>query len=1208
MSEAADPSAPPPPGEGSPGESLRPPRQDQTARTLNTWGESIAPSRWIVDGTAPTVDLPHLKATVQRTQPVPSSANFHLRCVVGRGGYGEVWEAVQSSLGRIVAVKRIRRDQLEQAREERPLEAAMIEAEFRQEAVTTAVLDHPNIVPVYDLGVDSTGSPLLAMKLVRGKSWNELIREDAKLPMPDLLARHLPILKQVAQAVAFAHSRGVIHRDLKPSQVMVGEFGEVILMDWGLAVSFHDARPEMLSGEVQLMTPATSAPFTSHASNPAGTPSFMAPEQTLPTGDLLGPWTDVYLLGGVLYYLLTFTAPHPGHSMAAVMLHAAKEEVEPARQRAPGRDIPPELEDLCLRTLRREPRDRLATVELFIQSLDDYVSGSGRRRESMRLLEEARALLGDLPQAREEALIRSFGPLEQALLKWAENHGARRLLDDARLRLGEVRARQARQRRWAIAAFAAVVIGFLSLSVWQQGRNSAALDRIEIQTQHSARLASVNNLQARESALADRLIALLPLPENLLSEPEEAAFLERNKARLSALQTERASLRSERIRLLSQGLRLDSEPAALLLAEANLRLMQSSGAEDALAAYELYGAAQGQSVGNVDALVGRGIAAARAGRFTSATLHLEEAAKKLADLVGEDNPRHARVIALTGEAYRNLDASGDAFRSYYKRSLDILEPQWIGLAQDIADRYRTLGSADRALEFTSPALALARQLGPGHEGTLANALVGIADDYRDRADYPRAMEAYEEALSILERLQGRTGPRFLAVRSMVSSLLAEMGQYARAVEVARENLRDCISVFGEESQQVFSARRSLATALNYSDQLAESVEVLRPAVLYAEKTWGRDHIYTARAYSDFAVFLDSTGDRAESRRYYNLALESTRAIFGEHHPETAVCYNNIGYVQQQSQDFAAAVVSFRKAWDIRRAIQGENHPETAIVANNLGTTYHQLGDVNRGIAFMVRGFRPIRDMLGPGHPNTGLLLNNIAVSLVRIERFEEGEPLQWLAMSLLENTLPRDHPMYLDTMRNSVEANLRRFERTEPRLVPLFLRIHADLIKRQESDRGVDRRMLGRDYAYLMASTSRLLAEMDPPRVADAAAYARRAAVVAEFVDRDTTDTLAANCFSRLHLSNPDGPIPRLPEDLWPDRGTPIRMGEFLRALDVAAPVPGIDWVRELPWPLASEIVGSVQELERQCGAILEKITAEGEALTADEPPPRPDP
>src|SRR5262249_541565 len=146
----------------------------------------------------------------------------------------------------------------------------------------------------HDLGFDSGGEPLLAMKLVKGESWNARLKKDfLDYDAPELLSRNLPILIQVAQAVAFAHSKGIIHRDIKRAQVVLGDFGEVLLMDWGLAVATGtDAVPADAAG-VRLPSPNT-------ASSPAGTPSMMAPEQTGRSGAKLGPWTDVYLLGGTL--------------------------------------------------------------------------------------------------------------------------------------------------------------------------------------------------------------------------------------------------------------------------------------------------------------------------------------------------------------------------------------------------------------------------------------------------------------------------------------------------------------------------------------------------------------------------------------------------------------------------------------------------------------------------------------------------------------------------------------------------------------------------------------------------------------------------------------------------------------------------------------------------------------------------------------------
>jgi serine/threonine protein kinase len=174
-----------------------------------------------------------------------NAAAFRLIRRIGRGGMGEVWEAVQVSLNRAVAVKRV------VTHGKASDSTAARTRDFMMEALVSARLEHPNIVPVHDLGRDEAGAPLLAMKLVKGASWETRIREEFEtLPPEQFLSRHIPTLIAVAQAVAFAHTRGVVHRDIKPSQVMLGDYGEVLLMDWGLAVVLDDLPGDMISHEV----------------------------------------------------------------------------------------------------------------------------------------------------------------------------------------------------------------------------------------------------------------------------------------------------------------------------------------------------------------------------------------------------------------------------------------------------------------------------------------------------------------------------------------------------------------------------------------------------------------------------------------------------------------------------------------------------------------------------------------------------------------------------------------------------------------------------------------------------------------------------------------------------------------------------------------------------------------------------------------------
>jgi len=324
---------------------------------------------------------------------------FVLHRRAGFGGYGEVWEATQSSLNRVVAVKVIR----ENLRGEKGV-GPLVDAFFRHEAETTARLEHPNIVPIYDLGADEHGRPLLAMKFAHGRAWNELLASDLRILEPRAYyAKHVAILIAVTQAVAYAHSRGVIHRDLKPAQVIVGEFGEVLLTDWGIAIDIERDRRD---GD-------------SVTSGPAGTVAYMAPEQTRGDPSLIGPWTDVYLLGGTLYTLLTATVPHDASDPMLAFGQAAEGFIAPPRA-MPDRAVPDELLSIALAALAPEPEARIQTAAELVRRLEAWLAGTSRRDESEAITREVERLIPSLgiDYAAYTALV---GKLSKASALWAEN-------------------------------------------------------------------------------------------------------------------------------------------------------------------------------------------------------------------------------------------------------------------------------------------------------------------------------------------------------------------------------------------------------------------------------------------------------------------------------------------------------------------------------------------------------------------------------------------------------------------------------------------------------------------------------------------------------------------------------------------------------------------------------------------------------------------
>ena len=204
-------------------------------------GQSIKPAAARQTMPAPGAEplpLPTVPLSMPDDQAAARSVQIEILDVIGEGGMGTIYRARQKSLDREVALKRIKPD-LEMRQD--------VVDMFLGEAHATGALDHPNIVPVHELGRDENGRAFYSMKLVRGTPWDKLLHpetDEQRARAGSMSVRdHLDILLKVSDAIGFAHSRGVIHRDLKPENVMVGEFGEVLVMDWGLAATAEPGGP-----------------------------------------------------------------------------------------------------------------------------------------------------------------------------------------------------------------------------------------------------------------------------------------------------------------------------------------------------------------------------------------------------------------------------------------------------------------------------------------------------------------------------------------------------------------------------------------------------------------------------------------------------------------------------------------------------------------------------------------------------------------------------------------------------------------------------------------------------------------------------------------------------------------------------------------------------------------------------------------------------
>jgi predicted Zn-dependent protease len=258
---------------------------------------------------------------------------------LGRGGMGVVYRARQVRLNRLVALKMIlaggHAGEQERAR-------------FQIEAEAVARLQHPNIVQIYEVG-EADGRPFLSLEFVDGIS---LDRRLAAMPLPPRRAAEL--VETLADAMHYAHERGVVHRDLKPANILIGPDGQPKITDFGLAKQLDLDTGQTRSGAVM------------------GTPSYMAPEQAAGMSKAIGPATDVYALGAILYELLTGRPPFKGDTLL--------ETLEQVRTRAPvpprrfGADVPRDLETVCLKCLQKEPGERYASAQDLADDLRRFLA------------------------------------------------------------------------------------------------------------------------------------------------------------------------------------------------------------------------------------------------------------------------------------------------------------------------------------------------------------------------------------------------------------------------------------------------------------------------------------------------------------------------------------------------------------------------------------------------------------------------------------------------------------------------------------------------------------------------------------------------------------------------------------------------------------------------------------------------------------------
>ncbi|HQR08354.1 MAG TPA: serine/threonine-protein kinase [Gemmatales bacterium] len=873
---------------------------------------------------------------------------------LARGGMGRVLAGREERLDREVAIKVL----LPGADAKR----------FITESRITARLPHPSIPPVYALGNMVDGSPFLAMKLVRGNTLSDELKQRSQ-PL-EVLPRFLQIFEQIAQAVGFAHSQEIIHRDLKPANVMVGAFGEVQVMDWGLAkelvsktsnqsVPQEGVKPLDSAGTTKTATYETETPNLRGESTAAGaimgTPNYMAPEQA--RSEAVDARTDVFALGGILCSILTGKAVYVGASALDTIVQAADGDTTDALARLDACGADAEVISLAKRCLAVKPAERPADGQAVANLVAEYRQGVEerlKRAETERAASEAKAI----EQAKRRRVVQVGAGVIAAVLflgvigtsigfVWAKDAAERE-------RLAKIVAQQAE----ALTAERLKQIELINNTVF------------DIFTEFDIRKMKQGN-DPVEAVLAKKLIeAGKKLDEKAIADPMVLAKLRNRLGQTLFSLGEYPS---------TIGLFLGARQTFTTKLGANhpdtLRIMTNLA--------EAY---------------------ARDGKLDLTLPLKEETLKLMKAELGADHPDTLMSMNNLASSYQDAGKLDKAL-GLYKETLNLRKaklgadhPDTLRSMNNLALGYRDAGKLNLALPLWDETLKLMKvRLGTDHLDTLA-CMNNLALGYHAIGKLDLALPLYLETLKLMKAKQGNDHPDTLQSMGSLAMGYQDAGKVDLALPLLEETLKLSKARLGIGHPDTLKAMNNLASSYLDAGKVDLALPLLEETLKLSKTKLGADHPHTLSSMNNLALAYQGAKKLDLAVPLLEETLKFIKAKMGVDHPNTLLCMNNLASVYKATGKLDLAVPLLEETLKLIKVKLGTSHPNTLMCMNNLATCYRDAGKLALALSLYQEAAAG-SEKRGFQHDGADTIVTNLSVCHERLNQFDQAEVWRrkWLA-------------------------------------------------------------------------------------------------------------------------------------------------------------------------------------------------------------------